>query len=65
MVPSLVSQVTQNEFFRFCLKLNSRQHIEDKEFKEINWLLTKERVKQHVAIGCFQILEGDFTILCK
>ena len=29
-------QVTQNKCTCFCLKLNSRQHIRAKEFKEIN-----------------------------
>ena len=29
-------QATQNECFRFCLKLSSRQHTGAKEFKEIN-----------------------------
>ena len=37
-------QVTENKCIRFCSKLNSRQHTEPKEFKEINWLATKERV---------------------
>ena len=37
-------QVTENKCIRFCSKLNSRQHIEPKEFKGINWLATKERV---------------------
>ena len=37
-------QITENKCIRFCSKLNSRQHIEPKEFKEINWLTTKERV---------------------
>ena len=37
-------QVTQNKCIRFCLKLNSRQHIGAKEFIKINWLHTKERV---------------------
>ena len=27
---------------RFCLKLNSRQHLGAKEFKEINWLPTPQ-----------------------
>ena len=42
-------QVTQNKCIRFCLKLNSRHHIGAKEFQEINWLPTKERVEQRVA----------------
>ena len=42
-------QGTQNKCIRFCLKLNSRYHVGGKEFKEINWLLTKERVEQLVS----------------
>ena len=39
-------QVTQNEFIRFCLKLNSRQHIGAREFKKINWLLSKRKSRR-------------------
>ena len=35
-------QVTQDKCIRFCLKLNLMQHIEAKQFKEINWLPTKK-----------------------
>ena len=38
----------------FCLKLSSRHHIGAKEFKEINWLPTKERTKQRVATKDFK-----------
>ena len=31
------------------MELNSRHNIVVKEFKEINWLPTKERVKQRVT----------------
>ena len=46
-------QVTQNKCIRFCLKVNSRQHIEAKEFKKINWLSTKERVEQCISTNVF------------
>ena len=42
-------QVAQNKCIRFCLKLNSRHHIGVKEFKEITWVPTKERVAQRIA----------------
>ena len=58
-------QVTQNKYIQFCLKLNSRYHIGAKEFQEINWLSTKEKVEQCVAANLFKILEGDFIILYK
>ena len=44
-------QVNQNKCIRFSLKLTSRHHIGAKEFKEINWLQTKERV---VTINVFK-----------
>ena len=47
-------QATRNRYIRFSLKLNSRHHIEVKEFKEKNWLLTKERVEQRVATIVFK-----------
>ena len=46
-------QVIQNKCIHFCLKLNSRQNIGDKEFKKINWLPTKERVQQRIATKLF------------
>ena len=49
-------QVTQNKCICFCLKLNSRHHIGAKEFKEINWLPTKERVEQRVATNIFKYI---------
>ena len=42
-------EFTQNKYILFCLKLNSRQNIGAKEFKDINRLPTKERVKQVIA----------------
>ena len=47
-------QITQNECIRFCLKPNSRHHIGANEFKEINWLLTKEKVEQRIATNDFK-----------
>ena len=41
-------QVTQRKCIRFCLKLKSRQHIGDKEFKKINRLPKRE--KQNSAL---------------
>ena len=51
-------QVTQNKCIRFCLKPNSGYHIEGKEFQEINWLPTKERVEQRVATNVFKYWNG-------
>ena len=38
----------------FCLKINSRQHIWDKEFKKINKLPKKEKVEQCAATHFFK-----------
>ena len=51
-------QVIQNKCIRFCLKLNSRKHIGVTEFKEINWLPTKERVEQRIATKIFNYWKG-------
>ena len=51
-------QVTQNKFFHFYLKLNSRQHIGAKELKKINWLQSKERVEQSTATEVFSYWKG-------
>ena len=52
-------QVTQNKYIRFCLKLKSRHHIGAKEFKEIVWLPTKERVQQRIVINVFKYRKGN------
>ena len=44
----------QNKCIKFCLKLNNRDHVGVKEFREINWLPTKERFEQCV---CTNILK--------
>ena len=41
-------EVDQKKCICFCLKLSSMQHIGATEFKEINWLPTKQRVEQRV-----------------
>ena len=47
-------QITQNLSICFCMELNSRHNIGVKEFKEINWLPTKERGKQRVTTNVFK-----------
>ena len=39
-------QISQHKCTRYCLKLDNRAHIGANDFKEINWLPTKERVSQ-------------------
>ena len=55
---SLKTQVTESRCICFCLKLNSRHYIEAKEFKEVNWLPTKERVEKPVATNVFKYGKG-------
>ena len=40
------------------LKLKSRHHIRAKEFKDINWLPTKERAEQRAATNFFKYWKG-------
>ena len=47
-------QTTQNKCIRFYLNLNPRQHIGINEFREINWLPTKNRVEQRIATNIFK-----------
>lgn len=47
-------QITQNKWIWFSIKLNSKNHIGTKEFEQINWLSTKERVEQWVAKKVFK-----------
>ena len=36
-------QVTQNKCIRFCLKLQSREHISNEHFHKLNWLPINQR----------------------
>ena len=51
-------QVTQNKCIRFCLKINSRQHIGAKEFKKVKWLPTKGRVEQLIVTKALNYWKG-------
>ena len=44
-------QVVQNKCVRFCLFLGNRIHIGVDEFKNINWLPTRERSEQCICVG--------------
>ena len=37
-------QIMQNQWIRFCLKLDKMHDISEKEFRLINWLPTSKRV---------------------
>ena len=57
-------QISQNNCIRYCLKLDNRAHIGANEFKEINWLPTKERVSQCICVNVFKFFNNmapDYT----
>ena len=57
-------QMSQNKCIRYCLKLDNRAHIGANEFKEINWLPTKERVSQCICVNIFKFFNNmapDYT----
>ena len=57
-------QLSQNKCIRYCLKLDNRTHIGADEFKEINWLPTKERVSQCICINILKFFNNvapDYT----
>ena len=47
-------QVTQNKCIHFCLKRNSRHHVGMREFREMNYLPTKEKVEQSASTKLFR-----------
>ena len=57
-------QISQNKCIRYCLELDNRAHIGANEFKEINWLPTKERVSQCICVTVFKFFNNmapDYT----
>ena len=52
-------QTAQNKCIRFCLNLNYRAHIGIKEFKNINWLPTKERFEQCTTAKVFKFFDNS------
>ena len=52
-------QTDQNKCIRFCLNLNNRAHIGIKEFKNINWLPTKERFEQCTTAKVFKFFDSS------
>ena len=47
-------QILQNKCIRFCLNLNNRAHIGQKEFEKINWLPINDRFKQIISSMSFK-----------
>ena len=52
-------QALQNKCIRFCLKLDSRSHISDNEFKDINWLPVAKRIEQCIDVSVFKYMNND------
>ena len=52
-------QTAQNKCIRFCLNLKNRAHVGIKEFKNINWLPTKERFEQCTTAKVFKFFDGS------
>ena len=48
------SQILQKKCIRFCLNLNYRAHIRQKEFEQINWLPVNNRFKQIISSMSFK-----------
>ena len=53
-------QIMQNKCIRFCLRLGKMQHISLTEFKSINCLPTKERVRQ--CINAIKFVNNNYPI---
>ena len=51
-------QTSQNKCIRYCLKLGNRAHIGIDEFRQINWLPTKERFEQSVCVNIFKFFNN-------
>ena len=47
-------QILQNKCIRFCLNLNNRAHIGQKEFEKINWLPINDHFKQVISSMSFK-----------
>ena len=51
-------QVTQNKCIRFCLKLQSREHISNEHFHELKWLPINQRFQQCVTSAIFKFVQN-------
>ena len=51
-------QVTQNKYIRFCLKLQSREHISTEHFRKLNWLPINQRFQQCITSIVFKFVQN-------
>ena len=49
-------QIAQNKCIRFCLFLGNREGICFKHFKQVNWFLVADRVKQFIAVSAYKFM---------
>ena len=54
-------QIAQNKCIRFCLFLESRDHICVNGFRKINWLPTRERFEQCGSVGVYKFCKNIST----
>ena len=54
-------QIMQNKYMWFCLRLDKMQHISLAEFRQINWLPTKERVYQYINAITFKFVNKKLS----
>ena len=55
-------QVTQNKCIRFCLKLQSREHISNEHFHKLNWLPINQRFQRCVTATVFKFVQNTQPI---
>ena len=55
-------QVTRNKYIRFCLKLQSREHISNENFHKLNCLPINQRFQQCVTSTGFKFVQNKCPV---
>ena len=58
-------QRAQNKCIRFCLNLENRAHLDNKEFKDINWLPVKESDAQRIYVTAYNVYRGTCSLYVR
>ena len=58
-------QIFQNKCLRFCLNLNNRAHLGQKEFKQINWLPIDDRFKEIISSMSFKFCNNTSPLFAN
>ena len=58
-------QVTQNKCFRFCLKLQCREHVSNEHFQKLNWLHINQKFKNCVTSTVFKFVQNKCPAYMK